>query len=330
MFEFGHQNRLDAAMEEAKKNNTGVIALVVHTADILNCMPGFATHPNKYKVTSIANLSNSAFYQYIINTSDFERLWVYPSISFSRIKKPLIRQIKKGYICVIYQDYSNKSQLRVPMIRGKFPYLIHTSQSAQKLHKLTDGIILPVITTPNNGIMGRSKFEVLDNTEIMRVARKYKDAPEKEYHGRLSTAINNTIYPWIRAYAHCWEEITGLATKRITDSLKFYDVSVSLKGMVEAALDKVREIIEISWEPDRPDQQILDVLDEYREPIVNALNNSEKIFELKKEKVDLSKMGAIDEILTLLDWLNELLRKNREDNALEISKEFQEKIRKLN
>ncbi len=327
MFSFDTQEHLDKIVEVAKKRDTGVIILVVHTGDVLNCIPGFTTHPTNYKVTSIANYANSSFYQYIVNTPDFDNLKVFPSTEFKKIGKYLVRFINEGYLCIIYQDYSNKKQLRVPMIEGKFPYLIHTSQSAQALFKKTDAEILPVITLPRDGRMGNTMFKVLDNTEIMKVAHKYRDAPSKEFHGRLSMAINKSIYPWLRAYAHVWEEVTNLAIQRIADDLKFYNVTIPQKEMIEEIFRKMEQIIDNSWEPDRDDETLLKLIKKYSSEILSALTKPNKEFTFKKEKIDLSKVGAVDELLILIRYMQQMFEREDEKKALEFAAKFETEIK---
>jgi len=316
MFEYEDLHYLDEALEQAKEEGTGVIMLVLHTADFFHPIPAFSTHPNKYWVTSIANMSNNLIYQYIVNKKYFNRLYVYPSISFNVIGPHVEQRLKEGFVLVQYSDYSSKKHLRVPMIHGEYPYLVHTSQSTMSLQRRTGAYMVPVITEPN-GIMGKTRFRVLDYKPLMKTINQVKDAPDKEFHGKVSTEVNKILYTWIRKYAHCWEEATDLGAKRITDSVNF-EKEISVEDFVHQTLDKMNEIVEMSWEPNRDDEKLKNIIQDCRDKNGSLFKDPENEFYPHKTWIRLSKMGAIDELIKLCKVTQTHLKKRNEPEVVEI------------
>jgi len=332
MFSYENIELLDEAIEEAQSRGTGVIMLVTHLADILNVIPAFTSHPHDYTIASVANISNSLLYQYIINKPIFDSLYVYPSISFRRIGKYLERHLRKGHLLIIYSDYSHPKQPRMPMWPEEYEYLIHTPQSVQKLQRKTDAIIVPCISTPDDGVMGRTHFKILDNSKLMKVAEQYKDSPKKEFHGRLSMEINRTLFPWIKKYAHAWEEIVNFARVRIADSLKFKQ-DMNMRYLAIEIHKKIKQIINHSWEPDREDEKILEETEQYMGKIIQSLpdenHENSRILPLKGIKIDLSKITAISEIFILLNFLGEKLEKKGYQKQFSLLKELKGNLKTL-
>ena len=321
LYQYENLEILDKAVAEKK----GVILCVTHVGSFLQTMPGFSLHKNQYWVTGVANLSNSIFYQYLIAKPDFKRLYVYPTISFQIIGKMLEKRLKENHIVIIYADYSMKDHLRVPYLEGKSPFLIHTVQSAVSLHRKTGAPIIPCMSYPN-GSNGKTRFRIMDNTKIMEASKKYWNAPKKEFHGRISMEINRIMYPEIRKCAHTWEEIMNFAYLRLADKLQI-PANTSMKQFLELVGQKMGQIIDGSFEPDRPDEKYLQLLTEYGPKIISALHSPEKVFRPHRCKVNLSLMDAHSELMKLCRVIHNALEMNGENDALSIENEF---VMKLN
>jgi hypothetical protein len=223
---------------------------------------------------------------------------MYASTKFSTIKAQLKQNLENGHTLVMYHDYSSTSQLRVPFIENKFPYLIHTPQSYIRLHKLTGAEILPLITVPD-GTFGNSKLFFLDNTSIMETSRKYWDAPSSEFHGQLSTEINRQMYPYVRQYAPYWEEIMRFAGLRCADKIKFHKNCTLAEG-IDQMQGKMISILENSWEPNRKDEALKAKITQMMPIISKSLKNPNAVIREHKSFIDLSLMSAKDEILKIL------------------------------
>jgi hypothetical protein len=181
---------------------------------------------------------------------------------------------------------------------GKFPYLIHTPQSSIALHYETDCELVPHFITPN-GAIGRTTFDFQDNTDLMEASREARAAPtKKEFLARVSMAANKVLYPYIRRYAHVWEETMNFAKIRTADWAHF-PRGITVGAFVDAWLDKARIILDMSWEPDRPDEALLGAFTTAANEVKSLLTNSGAQFHSKATKVDLSRMTGANELRKL-------------------------------
>jgi lauroyl/myristoyl acyltransferase len=309
-FRFTNPEVLNKTLEQ----NKGAIICVTHIGSFLGTMPGFTLNPQKWKLASVANLTNSTFYQYLISKPAWNNLYVYPSISFKQIGKYLEKHLRENRALIMFADYSMPSQLRVPLEYGKYPYLVHSVQSTIHLHRNTGAPLLVCIAHPDKGCIGRTRFEFIDNTAIMDASNKYWNAPDKEFHGRVSMEINKTMYPYIRKYAHVWEEIQNFACMRLADYLKL-PANLTHKEFLSAIQQKMIAIIDGSWEPDRKDQEILNEINTQFPKAINALQSPNMIFLPHKSKVNLSMMNGLAELITLSTIAITQLKKKGEITA---------------
>ena len=137
-FEWVNPEILNNALKEGK----GAIVAVTHIGSFLMTIPAFSEihlskkNPNQWKIASVANLHNSSFYQFLINKPDFDRLYVYPSISFNKIGKYLEKHLHDNFVLIMFSDYSTPKNMRVPLMPN-YPHLVHTVQSNVALHRKT-------------------------------------------------------------------------------------------------------------------------------------------------------------------------------------------------
>lgn len=311
---------LDKILETGK----GVIIPILHIGQHFHNPGGIFMHPKRYKMSAIASIKNLPMYEYN-NRHHYKNLFIYASTKFDKIKKPLERDLNRGHTLVVYHDYSSKGQLRVPFQVDKFPYLIHTPQSYISLHKRTGAEILPLITIPSN-VFGKSKLFFLDNSSIMEVSRKYWNVHAKEFHGRLSTEINRIMYRYIRIYAPYWEEIMRFAGLRCGDKLEF-PKNIEMKDLITQCIMKFDQILENSWEPNRKDEEMKNLLKMSFEKISKELKNPKMFAKDRKSFIDLSLLDAKSEITKILLVLLKILKDNKEDASYSLLSDLITKFR---
>jgi hypothetical protein len=191
------------------------------------------------------------------------------------------------------------------MIHEKFPYLIHTPQSAAALQRATGAVILPMISRPL-GNMSKMEFHFLQNSEIMKAAEENKEKSVKEFNGAVSTEINKVLYCEIRKYPHCWEEITGFATMRIADKLVF-PKHIKVQDVINLTIQKMKWIVDLSYEPKRNDDELIKIIEALEESLKISVKEPEKIFRSHKTFINLSMMSAINELKKLSEIIGSQL-----------------------
>ena len=293
--------------ELAKKQ--GVIIPVAHLGQLVHALYALMKHPKKYTVATVIYTPHLVTYEYT-NRNGFDHVYLYASTSYAKISPFLERHLKKNHIVVLFHDFGTKKQLRVPFWDEKFPYLLHTPQSVIKLHLETGASILPCLITPDNYI-NRSRITFLENQALMKLAQSLKnESPKpkpKVIHGALSTEINKMIYPTIRKYAHVWEQLPDFATSRISDSLIFPKLDTISDCMV-IIIQKMKEIINHSYEPLRNDEQILSLIENLEEKFQLDISskgfNSAEIQIEAPYSLDLSLMNTQDEFRVLIEFVD--------------------------
>ncbi len=320
-YKFQHLERL----EEAFKKGKGVIIPILHIGQFMHSpnMLIQAHHLNK-KIAFVVSISNLPMYD-MANSPSYSSAYIFASTKFSKISPKIESILKDNNVFVAYHDYSTVSQLRVPFIHGKFPYLIHTPQSYISLHKRTGAEILPAISHPD-GVFGKTKLEFLDNTSIMETSKKYWNDSKEEFHGCLSTEINRVLYPYIRKYAHMWEEIMRLAVYRCADKVEF-SKNCTIHNFLKELQQKMLGVLDGSYEPDRPDNQLKILIIEYFPPIINSLQNPDNILRPHKTFIDLSLMCGISELIKLCSVAQKELKLKGELQSSKLVQGFISKIK---
>ena len=313
MHKYERYDLLDRELAKGK----GVIVPILHIGEQFHS-PQLFLHPKRYKMSVTASIKNLPMWEYN-NRAHFKNLNIYASTSYSKIAPLLKRDLENNYALTVYHDYSSIKQLRAPVIHGKYPYLIHTPQSYISLHKKTGAPILPLIAFPD-GVFGKSKLRFIDNSSIMNTSRKYWEAPKKEFHGRMSTELNRILYPYIRVFAHQWEELMRFAGLRAADKIKF-DPNITIKDFIDQLHEKMVWIIEQSYEPDRPDEQILAWIQTTFGKLKGQLSHPEVKIRAHKTYINLSLMNAISELQTLSKIaIQELTRLQEHDAVISFQK----------
>jgi len=320
-YKYKHTERLDKALLQGN----GVIIPILHIGQFLHSPNMMVQYPNKkLKIGFVVSVSNMAMYENA-NRKHFDNLYAFASTKSSRISHILESHLKGNNLFLTYHDYSTAKQLRTPFIFGKFPYLIHSTQSYISLHKKTGAVILPAISHPD-GVFGKTKLEFLENTSIMETSEKYWSNSKEEFHGRLSTEINQVMYPYVRKYAHMWEEIMRLAVLRCADKVKF-SKNCTIHKFLEEIQQKMLGVLNGSFEPDRPDNQLKILINENFPQIINSLQNPDKILRPHKTFIDLSLMSGISELLKLCSVAQKELEMKGESQSFTLIQGFIAKVK---
>jgi lauroyl/myristoyl acyltransferase len=291
-FEYEGLERLDAAIAKGK----GVIVTMLHMGEFFHSMAALFQHPKHYYCGGVAAVSNLVLYR-MNNRKHFDQLHIFASTDFEKISGVLERFLKHNGILAMAHDYASPKQLRVPMIYGKFPYLVNVPQSYISLQRKTGAEILPCIAYPND-VLGKSRIVFLDNKSIMDVIQRNADASKREFHGRVSTELNRINYPIIRQYAHNWEEIMNLATVRLADKVQF-PANITMEGFCQGIFDKMRAVLENTFEPERDDKVILTGIQKYADAVMGSLKQKNAALRPHKTKINLSLMDSISELQKL-------------------------------
>ncbi|WP_371805264.1 LpxL/LpxP family acyltransferase [Candidatus Lokiarchaeum ossiferum] len=321
-YDYENIEKLDEALALGK----GVIIPTLHIGQHLHVPSMLFQHPKHYTVTSVISIANMTMYENG-NRKEFDNLYCYASTKFSKISPYLKRHLESNHILLMYHDYSTKGQLKVPFIQGKFPFLINAPQSYIKLHRLTGAIILPAIAVPDQ-TFGKSRLIFLDNSSIMKISEEYQNSTTQEFHGRMSTEINRVLYPFARKYAHVWEELMRLPTRRCKDELCFESNS-TIANIIGKSKQKMISILEDSFEPERNDKEIKKVIQKFFNKIESDLNDPQKNFRNHKTKIDLSIRDSLSEMCKICQVLNNELSKLTELKAATSFSELEIKLSKI-
>ncbi|MHA1728716.1 MAG: LpxL/LpxP family acyltransferase [Promethearchaeota archaeon] len=312
---------IDKALEKGK----GVIVASLHIGNFIEAMIGGLVYDDKrYKVSAVASLSNMQLFNEILKRPIARDFILIGTGKYTNVKETLLDQLKKNHIVVIMYDYTRETQFRVPFWHGRYPYLQHTPQSVASMHRKTGAPILLIITHPV-GEIGRSLVEITENKAINEVSRRYKDAPAKEFHGRLSTEINKQINRYLRVYPHLWEEITNFRRFRIADKVQFKS-GIEIYDFLNQILDKMNSIINDSYEPDRKDEEILNAINETFPNILSALKKPHEILRNHKTKIDLSLLNGISELKKLCSVVVKEMKSKNETEVAEFMIDLSKKI----
>jgi len=195
------------------------------------------------------------------------------------------------------------------------------------MHRLTGAPIFLAITHPL-GEIGKSLVEFREIESIKEMSRKLKDAPLKEFHGRLSTEINRQINRYLRIYPHLWEEIMNFGRFRLADKVRF-EPGIKIHEFLDQIREKMISIINTSFEPDRKDEEILDVIQKNFPVISSALDKPSEILRHHKTKINLSLLDGISELLKLCNVAEKELKVKGQYKAAPMMKDLSIKLKKF-
>src|SRR6056297_1624595 len=83
---------LDALNREYKKGN-GVILASVHTANVFHIVAGLVFHPNKYRVSVVANMENKLLFKQLLRRKELKNLTVVGTSNYESITEDLQKRL---------------------------------------------------------------------------------------------------------------------------------------------------------------------------------------------------------------------------------------------
>jgi lauroyl/myristoyl acyltransferase len=322
--EFARYQNLNLLDRELSKKK-GVIIPLTHLGELTQAIWALSKHPKKYIIATVVYVPHMGIYKYA-NHPYYDNAFFYASTSFRKIAKYLENHLRQNHIVMIYYDFGHPGQFRVPFWYTKFPYLINTPQSPIKLHKNTEASILPCINLPDKKI-GKTLMKFIENKSLMELSAQYWDESSNKFHGVLSTELNKIYAPYLRAYAHVWEQVTDFGTKRSSDKLEFPPYQ-NLKAILELSIQKMYEIIGQSFEPNRDDDTIRKNIGSLSTELFSLLDNPALEFRSHKTFIVLSKMTAVSEIQKICNILIKEYKKFKEEKVVILLSQFHREMKK--
>lgn len=298
-----------AYLYDALKKGNGVIIPTVHTGMYFHILAGLAYLPDKNPVVTVVRPRNQTMYENIINRPELRHFFVLPTSKFDKIKSELLNHLQSNHIVVAMFDYSKKRNLRVPFWEEKFPQLITTPQSTIRLHSISGAVLIPAVIEPD-GEVGKSIVRFLDPDPIQKYSSSIAHLPQKDYHGRMSIYLNNLFAPFLVRYAHYWEELRKF-THRMQEIFD-YDEIGSIYDHIDILIEKMKEILDLSFETNRRDDAILNSINEFQTSILQSIGST--VTEMYREvyQVDLSKMTSYQKITILKEKIFELVKRQNQ------------------
>ena len=298
-------------LDEALAKGKGVLLPTLHTSQLFHALGGlFLYHktndPSKrYDLVTIGGEANAGMYSLI--TARYPNYHVYITDKFSNLKNKMLEHLKKNHSILLYYDFSSMRQLKTPFVHDDpNTFFKSTPQSLVSLHQESGATILPVITTPD-GRIGKTILKFLDPTPITKVSKEVTkqlengEITKKEYHARLSSAVNNEMHPYILKYPHLWEELMDFGGYVYKHKISFEKNSTA-KEFLTKIKDRCANIQINSFNPKRDDERLNGRIKKQFKEALQALKNPEKIFLLKKSFIryfNRTPEGEISKILTV-------------------------------
>jgi lauroyl/myristoyl acyltransferase len=310
---FENLHYLDQALLKGK----GVLMPSLHTGNLFQLIAGITYHPNKYPLCVIGNFQNLKLFNNLMNRNDALNLTVLATSTYAELKDLLVNHLHQNHIVLIYYDYTKNNQMRVPFCEGKCSYLYPTPQSIASLQKETSAEIVPVIVQPK-GEIHSSRLSFLNPEPIQAAIQRANGASQKVYYGELTTTLNRIMSPYLRSWAHCWEEILNFGRMRLRDTLHF-EANITRKQFLEKTQEKLLAIIENSYEPGRNDEILSRKIQDHFPKTIAKLSEPEGPFYEKPSWINLSKMSSTSEFQKLLiTTITALKKRNEIESANEL------------
>ncbi len=277
---FKNTNYLDQALLQKK----GVILPILHIGQFFDSLTINFKQPKnpkipKYDIVILGSLENSKMFE--AKAAKHDTIFVVIAEKYSKIKKNLIEHLENNRIVAIYYDIATKNQLRTQFDESNNSFLIPTPQSIIALHKETGAPIIPTGLYPTNGEINKQTVIFHNPSEINKISKQYRNASKREYHGRLSIELNKILHPYIRKYAHIWEELIEFGSWRRKLRINFPKLC-NFETFLKDIQITMHEILDMSFEIGREDIQIHSIIDEiFSTTIKNLKNPSKPIFKNK-------------------------------------------------
>ncbi|MBD3187994.1 hypothetical protein GF325_14250 [Candidatus Bathyarchaeota archaeon] len=245
-------------LDDALKQGKGILMPSVHVGQFFHCVGGLLFHKNGYKVAAVGNLKNRDLFEIVVGFPQYARLKVVGKDKYKTLKDELIECLSQNYIVFLMHDIAKRNNLKTQFIPGNREILAPTPQGIVALHGETGAPIIPIVSIPT-GIFTRSKLKILDPSPILDIMNDPSIPAGKEFHGRISTAINSLLFPYTLSYMAYWEEIMTFGS-RVLDGKITLPKNSTFQEIIEIIEKELQGLIENSYELERKDQFIINFI----------------------------------------------------------------------
>jgi len=229
------------------------------------------------------------------------------------MKDVVARHLKKNRIIMLFYDFTKITHLQTAFDGSDVGFMKPTPQSMIALHQDTGAPIVPCIALPQN-YLGKSEIVFFDSAPYSEISKKYKNASEKEFHGRICLELNRNLHPYILRYPHVWEELMAFGIWWRLKKVRF-DKNISTENFISTIFAKAQDLIALSFEPDRNDEIVIQNLESLKQRLLNVLQNPMKILFDHKTKYRYGANSILKEIENLFRLLQKELSRVGETAA---------------
>jgi lauroyl/myristoyl acyltransferase len=301
-------------LDEALAKGKGVIMPTLHTGQFFHALGSIFMHPStkdpskRYNLVVLGGRDNAAMFAPI--TARYPNYYVLETTKFSEVKNIFIEHLKRNHIIMLYYDFTSKDQIRIPFAEDPHAFLKSTPQSVAALHFATGAPILPVVTCPA-GQIGKSTIKFLDPTPMAKISEELENVSKDEFHRLISLTLNQQLHPYILKYTHVWEELMAFGSY-VNKQRIYFEKGITVKEALISVQNFLINMITNSYEPNRNDEDVKQLIQTGLSQVSNALNNPNAQFCNKRcyikyfdqnSSLELSKI--LKSILTRLKMLGE-------------------------
>nr|MDO8112955.1 hypothetical protein [Candidatus Sigynarchaeota archaeon] len=291
---------LDAALKLGK----GVLMPSLHVGEFFHCVAGLVF--KGYDVAVVGNMDNRLIFEQMLKRPQYKTMHLIAREKYEAIHDDMVRYLGNNHIVFLMHDLAKRTNLRTPLVRGKRDVLVATPQSVVALHLETGAPIVPVVAVPD-GTFTRSIVTFPDPAGIRAASEEARTKPASETHGRISTAINENLFPYVISYPHCHEELT--MTGNLLLNVKIHlPAGSTLVDVIEHSSNVIDEIIKGSYEPGRADGALLGWLADGWQKGKEALAAEKRAVVAKKSVISLGGLETYPQISKMLGVIGKLCR----------------------
>jgi lauroyl/myristoyl acyltransferase len=298
---FDGLEHLDAALRQGK----GVLLPSLHVGQFFHCTGGLVLLG--YDIAGVANMANRLVFEELLKIPHFKTLHVIGRDNYGTIHDEMVSQLQQNHSLMLMHDLARRNNLKTRLVNGRRNLLVATPQSVVALNQETGAPIVPVVAIPD-GTFTKSVVRILDPAPIQAAIDAAAGQTPAEIHGCVSTAINEMLFPYIVAYPHCHEELTGIGSSIMDVFIKF-PTGTCLVDAIDTMSKRVDELVRGSYEPGRDDEGLLSWLDEGWHRGKAELGTNGDVGKMKKSIIKLGGLETPQQIAKVLSICGLLCRK---------------------
>lgn len=323
----GFENIVNALQKEK-----GVLIPSIHVGQQINPMYFLINQRiminNKEKkifITALSSPSKEFIFREI--AKKFDNVDVIITGNFNHLRDTIRNHLKQNHCVVLMQDFYKESQMRVPFIYGskKYDFLVPCPQMISSLYFNLGSPIIPMLSLSETDLSRSTTYffnelnlenEIgrLDDTFLKKTLQDFSNGQlsKKDKFGLLTLMINKLLNPYILKYPFYWEELFYFM-KKTQFKIQYHEIN-SYYDFFKVTIERLRFLIENSYEPNRDDQKILLFLAQIEKEIQPLILEEKDKFNLDKKYIELGRLNghdAIEKVVSIvLSYQNEFILKN--------------------